>query len=106
MDDGHGFDLSFSQARLWVIDRLAPGEPLYNLRCAVRLRQAVDAAALQSAVNAVVERHEALRTVFREHDGRPVQIVLPAMTVPRSRSTRARCYGPCWSGSAPPTTRS
>jgi amino acid adenylation domain-containing protein/non-ribosomal peptide synthase protein (TIGR01720 family) len=80
--DEYGFELSFAQARLWVIDQLAPGAPLYNLRCAVYLRQALDIPALQRAVNAVVERHESLRTVFREVDGRPVQVVLPPMNVP------------------------
>ena len=38
----------------------------------------LDRAALAWAFDRVVARHEALRTVFREDDGRPVQVVLPA----------------------------
>jgi amino acid adenylation domain-containing protein len=79
--DAYVFPLSFAQARLWVIDQLAPQSTLYNLRFAVRLQQGVDVQSLQRAINAVVERHEALRTVFRLVDGEPAQVVLPSVPV-------------------------
>jgi amino acid adenylation domain-containing protein/non-ribosomal peptide synthase protein (TIGR01720 family) len=80
--EGYLFPLSLAQARLWILDQLAPGSVMYNLRGGVRIRQALDPAAMQRALNAVVERHEALRTVFRVVDGGPAQLVLPAMSVP------------------------
>ncbi len=70
--------LSFAQERLWFIDRLEPGSPVYNLPAPLRLRGPLDAAALERALGEVVRRHEALRTVFALVDGSPVQRILPA----------------------------
>ncbi|MFB1482715.1 non-ribosomal peptide synthase/polyketide synthase [Corallococcus sp. RDP092CA] len=72
--------LSFAQQRLWFIDQLAPGSALYNMPTALRLTGAVDVPALQRAFDALVERHEALRTTFESHDGEPRQHVHPAPT--------------------------
>ena len=58
------FPLSFAQQRLWVLDRLEPGNGVYNLAFAVRLAGALDLDALQSALNEVVGRHEVLRAEF------------------------------------------
>src|SRR6185503_9167026 len=69
--------LSFAQERLWFIDRLEPGSAVYNVPVAWRLGGALDEAALERSVGEVVRRHEALRTVFREVDGSPVQVVMP-----------------------------
>ncbi|MEO6191373.1 MAG: amino acid adenylation domain-containing protein, partial [Thermoanaerobaculia bacterium] len=70
--------LSFAQERLWFLDRLQPGETVYNLPLALRLRGELDAAALAAAFGEIVRRHEVLRTVFAERDGEPVQVVQPA----------------------------
>jgi amino acid adenylation domain-containing protein len=70
--------LSFAQERLWFLDRLQPGETVYNLPLVLRLRGELDAAALAAAFGEIVRRHEVLRTVFAERDGEPVQVVLPA----------------------------
>ncbi|HEY0022709.1 MAG TPA: non-ribosomal peptide synthase/polyketide synthase [Longimicrobium sp.] len=69
--------LSFAQERLWFIDRLEPGSAVYNLPVARRLGGALDEAALERALGEIVRRHEALRTVFREVDGSPVQVIAP-----------------------------
>ena len=74
--------LSFAQERLWFLDQLVPGNPFYNVPASVRLAAAVDVAVLERAVNAIVERHEALRTTFVSVDGRPRQRVAPALRVP------------------------
>jgi hypothetical protein len=68
--------LSFPQQRLWFFDRLAPGDPTYNACIAFRLRGALDIQALETAFRLVVERHEALRTVFVVTGNGPVQRVL------------------------------
>jgi len=44
----------------------------------LRLRGAPDVGALERALGEIVRRHEALRTVFREVDGRPVQVIAPS----------------------------
>jgi amino acid adenylation domain-containing protein len=72
-----GLPLSFAQERLWFLDRLEPGSTAYNLSAARRLGGALDEAALERSLGEIVRRHEALRTVFAEVDGSPVQVVAP-----------------------------
>ncbi|HEU4884020.1 MAG TPA: amino acid adenylation domain-containing protein, partial [Longimicrobium sp.] len=69
--------LSFAQERLWFIDRLEPGSSVYNIPVAWRLGGALDETALERALGEIVRRHEALRTVFTEADGQPVQVIVP-----------------------------
>ena len=73
--------MSFAQQRLWFLDRLSPANPFYNVQASIRHRGSLDAAALERAFNAVVERHEVLRTVFRLVGGEPVQVVLPRVEI-------------------------
>ncbi|WP_437299547.1 non-ribosomal peptide synthase/polyketide synthase [Sorangium sp. So ce426] len=73
--------LSFAQQRLWIIDQLQPGTPLYNMPSVLTLRGELDVAALEGAIGKLVERHEALRTTFAEEDGHPVQVVSPTAPV-------------------------
>ncbi|AWV08513.1 non-ribosomal peptide synthetase [Marilutibacter maris] len=75
------YPLSFAQRRLWFVDTLGGGSPQYNLPGALRLRGRLDEAALQRALEALLERHAVLRTVYAEHDGEPVQQVLPASSL-------------------------
>jgi len=67
--------LSFAQQRLWFLDQLEPNSPLYNVPTAVRLSGALSVEALQKSLDAIVVRHEALRTVFVAVDGNPVQVI-------------------------------
>jgi amino acid adenylation domain-containing protein len=75
---GRELPLSFAQERLWFLERLQPGTAAYNLPLALRLAGRLDAAALAASLDAIVARHEALRTRFPTADGRPVQAVDPA----------------------------
>jgi amino acid adenylation domain-containing protein/FkbM family methyltransferase len=76
------FPLSFSQERLWLIDRLEPGSAAYNLPTALRLRGRLDHGLLVRTLSEIVRRHEVLRTTYAEREGRPVQVVHPAAPVP------------------------
>ncbi len=79
--DGSPLPLSFAQQRLWFIDRLEPGSAAYNMPYALRLRGRFDPAVLERAVTEIVRRHETLRTVFREVDGEPAQVIRDAAPV-------------------------
>ncbi|HEX8560041.1 MAG TPA: condensation domain-containing protein [Pyrinomonadaceae bacterium] len=65
--------LSFSQQRLWFLEKLNPGSVVYNLPGAVRLEGELDAAAFERALAEVIRRHETLRTTFTLSDGQPAQ---------------------------------
>ncbi len=65
--------LSHGQRSLWFLHHLAPADSTYNIAAATRLRAPVDAAALERALRALVDRHAALRTTFPVLDGEPRQ---------------------------------
>ncbi|EUA59178.1 amino acid adenylation domain protein [Mycobacterium intracellulare 1956] len=70
--------LSYAQSRLWFLDRFEGGVATYNMPTAFRISGALDVEALTAAVDDVIARHEALRTIFPDMDGVPFQQVLPA----------------------------
>ncbi|HVH12672.1 MAG TPA: condensation domain-containing protein, partial [Longimicrobium sp.] len=76
--EGTDLPLSFAQERLWFIDRLEPGNPVYNMPFPLRMRGVLDVASMERALGEVVRRHASLRTRFAVVDGRPVQRVEPA----------------------------
>ncbi len=67
--------LSFGQYRLWLLERLGAGGAAYLIPVGLRLRGALDAAALQGALTEVQRRHEVLRTRYELRDGEPVQVI-------------------------------
>ncbi len=66
-----------SQQRLLFLERLHPGSGTYHIHAAWLLSGPVDASVLQSAVQHLVERHDALRAVFPVVEGEHRQRILP-----------------------------
>ncbi|WP_027532798.1 non-ribosomal peptide synthetase [Bradyrhizobium sp. WSM3983] len=82
--------LSFQQQRMYVLSRLDPTRYNYNVVEVALLKGEVDIAALQAGLAAICARHEALRSVFVEREGEPVQRALE--TPPRFERIKLR---PC-----------
>ena len=72
------YPLSFAQRRLWFLDQLDPGIPLYNIPMVMRLRNRLNLKALEKAYSEIVSRHKSLRTTFSTIEEQPVQIIAPA----------------------------
>ncbi|MET0395626.1 MAG: amino acid adenylation domain-containing protein, partial [Longimicrobiaceae bacterium] len=77
VERGEPLPLSFGQERLWLLDQMHPGDGVYTIPVALHLAGALDADALRGALEDIVRRHEALRTVFGRDGDHPVQVVLP-----------------------------
>lgn len=73
--------LSFAQQRLWFLDQLQPGNPVYNLPTAVRVNGDLNLSALELTFREIVRRHEILRTTFVTVDGTPWQLIAAAAPV-------------------------
>jgi amino acid adenylation domain-containing protein len=69
--------LSYAQQRLWFLAHLEGQNAAYNIPLGLRLRGALDEAALRQASCALVERHESLRLCFPEVEGRGTVQRLP-----------------------------
>jgi amino acid adenylation domain-containing protein len=74
-DRAHPYPLSTEQRRLWFIEQLNAGIPVYNEAEAVRLLGELNAGAMELALNVIVARHEALRTTIQVTDNGPVGVV-------------------------------
>ncbi|MBZ5509344.1 MAG: amino acid adenylation domain-containing protein, partial [Acidobacteriia bacterium] len=69
--------VSSGQQRLWFLDRLSPGNPVYNVHFGLRIAGQLDHGLLRRSLVELSCRHSILRTVFRDVNGQPFQIVQP-----------------------------
>ena len=83
------FPLAHGQQALWFLSQMAPRNYAYNLPFPFPLRGEVDLAALTQALNRVVQRHPALRTVFSAGTNGPVQTTLPQLSISIARENAA-----------------
>jgi amino acid adenylation domain-containing protein len=74
--------LSFAQQRLWFLAQLDPNSPHYNEPKALRMRGELNVPVLQRALEALVARHEVLRTTIAATDGQPFQVIAAPRSVP------------------------
>lgn len=84
------FPASFAQQRLWFIEQLLSGDSLYVIPIILRLTGVLQRSHLQRSIQAIIQRHEILRTTFEVVEGQLVQVVsqsfgeaiAPALQVP------------------------
>ncbi|MFW6357632.1 MAG: amino acid adenylation domain-containing protein [Chroococcales cyanobacterium] len=65
--------LSFAQQRLWVLESLEEGSTSYHIADAVRIEGSLNVKALEQSFEALIQRHETLRTYFINVEGQAVQ---------------------------------
>jgi len=76
-EEVYTFPLSFAQQGLWLLSQLQRENPAYHIPNACLLRGPLRVDLLARSLDAIVARHEALRTSFAVLDGEPVQVVAP-----------------------------
>ncbi|MBC3955564.1 non-ribosomal peptide synthetase [Pseudomonas triticifolii] len=70
--------LSFAQQRQWILWQLEPHSAAYNIPLALRLHGSLNIEALRRSIEALIERHETLRTTFEQQGDEALQVVHPA----------------------------
>ncbi|MEM8810431.1 MAG: condensation domain-containing protein, partial [Cyanobacteria bacterium P01_G01_bin.38] len=88
--------LSFSQQRLWFLHQFEPDNPFYNVPFAIKIEGKLDITALEQAFQALVQRHEVLRTTIADGTGHPEQVVHPQGTVTLHRIDLSAQPTPPW----------
>ncbi len=79
LPEGHPKRLSFSQQALWMINKLHPRSPHYNIPVAFEIVGDLDIKALRQAFNFLIERHEILRTNYQLDDNGDVVLLIQDM---------------------------
>lgn len=67
--------LSFSQQRLWIVDQFDGGSSQYNMPASISINGSIDENALEKSLNAIIDRHAVLRTIYEEENGQPFQVL-------------------------------
>ncbi|MCP4653882.1 MAG: amino acid adenylation domain-containing protein, partial [bacterium] len=75
IDRSGSLPLSYSQQRMWFLDRLDPDNRAYNIPVGVLLRGRLEVSALEASLNETIRRHEVLRTRFVAENGKPRQLI-------------------------------
>ncbi len=82
VDKKASYPLSNAQQRVWILSQLEEGSAAYNLPTEIELIGHYDLDCFERAIKSVIERHEILRTIFKEDDnGEPCQIILNAAEI-------------------------
>ncbi|TRU33563.1 MAG: amino acid adenylation domain-containing protein [Microcystis aeruginosa Ma_MB_F_20061100_S20] len=72
--------LSWAQERLWFVNQLEGESGAYTIDLTMGLRGNLNIKALEKAFQAIIQRHEPLRTQFKLKDNQPIQAIDPNVT--------------------------
>ncbi|ACK73921.1 amino acid adenylation domain protein (plasmid) [Gloeothece citriformis PCC 7424] len=72
--------LSFAQTRLWFVHQLEGASSAYTIERTLRLQGKLNLKALEQAFQALIQRHEPLRTQFKVKNNQPFQAIAPNLT--------------------------
>jgi amino acid adenylation domain-containing protein len=76
-----GVPLSFEQEPMWFMEQLEPHNSTYDIICAIRLEGNLDKDVLGNSIDAIVNRHDILRTRFIMENHKPTQVILPELNL-------------------------
>jgi amino acid adenylation domain-containing protein len=82
------YDLSFNQKRLWIIQQMNRNDNAYNMPAVIEMNRdgdrgdGIDVELIKKTIREIIDRHESLRTGFKEITGKPVQYVVNNYTLP------------------------
>jgi amino acid adenylation domain-containing protein len=79
---GRPLPLSLAEEGLWLLDQLKAGAAGWNMGSVLRLQGPLNVAALKDSLNALVQRHEILRTCFQLDGETPIRVIAPKLSVP------------------------
>ena len=88
-DDLSVAPLSYGQRALWFLWLLAPESQAYHVSLPLQIDRGVDEAVWRLAAEALVSRHEMLRTRFLRHGDEPVQQALAKVAIDWRRDRAA-----------------
>jgi amino acid adenylation domain-containing protein len=73
--------VSSNQLQFWMIEKIHPGTPAYNIPSLCRLKGNLNKNALENSINEIIKRHEILRTSFSEEENYPFQAISPDLLI-------------------------
>ncbi|MCB8760516.1 non-ribosomal peptide synthetase [Planktothrix agardhii] len=73
--------LSFAQQRMWFLYQMDQQNPAYNEALTIRLTGSLNIDILEQTINAIIQRHEILRTTFPIVEGKPIQKIAPSLKI-------------------------
>ncbi|GHO57926.1 non-ribosomal peptide synthetase/type I polyketide synthase [Ktedonobacter robiniae] len=79
---------SFAQQRLWFLEQLEPDTATYHIPVALRMQGPINTKYLEQSLEAIVQRHDSLRTAFITHNGQLESFINPTHSVPLALSTQ------------------
>jgi len=78
---GDHFPLSLEQEPMWVIEKLDPDNPSYDIAGPVTLEGDLNIEVLEKSINEVINRHEILRVIFKMNQDKPAQVILSSLNL-------------------------
>ena len=69
------YQLSYAQKRIWILNKLEPASPFYNVHVLLKIKGKLDLDLMEKSFKKIVSRHESLRTNFKQINNGPMQII-------------------------------
>ncbi|MFZ1289536.1 MAG: amino acid adenylation domain-containing protein [Melioribacteraceae bacterium] len=73
VDRNQDLDLSFSQQRMWFMQKFDPDNYSNNITSSFSLKGKLNLISFEKSINRIIERHEILRTYYSDKIGKPIQ---------------------------------